>query len=143
MTCGVSHDVAGFALGDDLGIGCADNLVPEPQRTSSKLRNVRANEQFVVVVGWRLVTAIAFGYNQKSVFVLFHVAIGEIARATEFSSADLKPNEVIGVINNPHLVSFGVTHAQECLVPLSEHIFGRRACHMNESLQTLSERECR
>ena len=88
---------------------------------------MRANKKFVIVVGWRLVTAVAFGYNEECVFILFHVAIGKIARATEFSSADLKPNEVIGIINNPHLVSFSVTHAQECLMPLSEYIFGRGA----------------
>ncbi len=87
-----------------------DDFVAKPQETSPKFRNVRANQDFVIVIGGCLVAAIALSDDQKRVVIRLHVAIRKSARAAVFSPADFKPDEVIGIIDDAHFVGLGVAH---------------------------------
>src|ERR1051325_567615 len=91
---------------------------------------MRADEQLVIVKSSSFVAAIAFGHHQEGVFVLFHVAIREPARAAKFRTPDLKPDEVVCVIDDSHLVGFRIADPQERLVPFSQGFRGG-TCHMS------------
>src|SRR5690242_14898518 len=101
----------GLALGDDLSTYRAHDLVAKTKRTLTQFRDVRPNNQFVVVIRGRFVAAIRLCHDEKSVVVLFHVAVRKTARPTIISAAYFEPDEIVGIINDAHLVRFGIADA--------------------------------
>src|ERR1700722_5431520 len=51
------------------------------------------------------------GNNDEAVVFGLHAFVLETELAAEFHAADLKPGEIISVVNHTHLVGFGVAHA--------------------------------
>src|SRR6266550_8895001 len=92
---------------------------------------MRANQEFVIVISWCFITAVAFGHDEKGIVILFHVPIREAAGATKLRPANLEPDQVVGVVNNAHLVRLRVAYAQERFVPLSEYGFWGWTCHLS------------
>src|SRR5690242_11496710 len=103
--------MSGFTFGDNLSADRAYDLVAETKRTFTQFCNVRPNNQFVVVIGGSFVAAVRLGHDEERVLVLFHVAVGKTARPTIIGSADFEPDEIVGIINDAHLVRFGIADA--------------------------------
>ena len=41
----------------------------------------------------------------------FQLAVGKAKRAQQFDAADLKPDQIVGIVDNAHLVGFSIAHA--------------------------------
>jgi hypothetical protein len=110
--------VAGLAFCDYHAIGLAHYLVSKPEGPAAQFGDVGPDNQYVIIVRRRLIATIAFSHDQECIRVLFHVAIRKAARAAEFRASNLKPDQVVGVIDHTHLVGFGIANAEQRFVPL-------------------------
>ena len=48
--------------------------------------------------------------RQNAAVVFLHVVIGKAQRAQHLDAANLKPDQVVGVVDDAHLVGFGIAH---------------------------------
>src|SRR5690349_18600498 len=133
----IGDDVASLAFGDDLSGSSPHDLIAEAKRALAKFGDVSADDQLVVIISWSFVAAVGLGHDQKRALALFHVAIRETARATVVGSAYFEPDQIVGIINDAHLVCFGVTHTQHRFVPNAEYIFRSRAGHLSKTFRTV------
>ena len=58
-----------------------------------------------------LVAAVRFGNDDEAVVFDFHSLVFESELAAKLDAADFEPGEVISVVDDAHLVGFGVAHA--------------------------------
>jgi hypothetical protein len=69
---------------------------------------VRAHYDLVIIVYGSLIAAAGIDHGNKAVVVALHISIAEAELAEEFDTPHFKPDEMIGVIDNAHLVRFGI-----------------------------------
>ena len=50
--------------------------------------------------------------GEAELIVAFHVAVTDAADTAKLGSGHLHPNQVVGVVDNSHLVGFGVADAE-------------------------------
>ena len=74
-------------------------------------------------------------------FVLFHVAVRKSPGSAIIGAPDFEPDEIVGIINDAHLVRFGVTDTQMRFVPNAEYIIGSGACHLNKTFNSFRVHE--
>src|SRR6266849_5302497 len=92
----------------------------------------RAHNNLVIIVYGSLVAAAGIDYGNKAVVVALHIFIAEAELAEEFHASHFKPDEMIGVIDDPHLVGFGIADANaglihRCIAPVHRPVhFGLR-----------------
>jgi hypothetical protein len=72
---------------------------------------VRAHNDFIVIPRRGLVSATRVNNRNKTLVLPFHLAIRESQLSQEFHTPDLEPDEMVGMIDDSHLVSFGIAHA--------------------------------
>src|SRR5690349_13212869 len=76
---------------------------------------MRAHDNLVVISGRRLVAATSVDHRNEAVVLPLHVTVGKTQLAHIFHAPDLKPDEVIGMIDHPHLIGLGIAHPQPAL----------------------------
>ena len=67
--------MSGLAFGDYLAVRRANDFVAKTEGTATEFGDVSANQKLVVVIRGSLVAAIAFGYHQERVILLFHITV--------------------------------------------------------------------
>ena len=72
--------------------------------------DTRAHAQHFVVARRLFVAAMHVGDDDVAVVFGFHLFVFKAEGAHQFHTANLKPDQVVGVINHPHLVGLGITH---------------------------------
>src|SRR3954454_8480039 len=72
---------------------------------------MRADFYLFVISGRSLVAATRINHGDETSIFLFHLPVGEPELPHKFDSPDLKPDEVIGMINDSHLVGFRIANA--------------------------------
>src|SRR6202158_5824609 len=72
---------------------------------------VRAHYNLVIIVYGSLVAAAGIDYGNEAVVFALHIFVAEAQLAEEFHTSHFKPDEMIGVIDDAHLVGFGVADA--------------------------------
>src|SRR5437899_5529313 len=95
---------------------------------------VRAHNNLVIIVYGSLVTAAGIDYGNEAVVFALHIFIAESELAEKFHASHFEPDEMIGVIDDPHLVGFGITdadasfiHRHRCMPPAHRPVhFGLR-----------------
>jgi hypothetical protein len=50
-----------------------------------------------------------------AIVVNLHLLVVEAYLAQKLDPADLEPNEEVGIVDDPHLVGFGITHTDSGL----------------------------
>jgi hypothetical protein len=85
--------------------------VAEAENGAARLRDVGADDQFVVVAGGRLVACDGLYNGDAAAFFLLHGFVGEAELAHVFDAADFKPDQIVGMVDDAHLVGFGVADA--------------------------------
>jgi hypothetical protein len=78
-------------------------LITDPRRS--------ADQDFVVVAGRRAIAATGFVYRQDALVLGFQLAVGKAQGAQQFDAANLKPDQVVGIVDNAHLVGLGIAHS--------------------------------
>ena len=88
----------------------AHDLVAEPHAHRRQQLARRPDLELVVVPRRLAVVAVRFDHRQREA-VGFHLAIAPAGVAQQIGAADLEPDEVVRVVDDAHLVGFGVAHA--------------------------------
>src|SRR5262249_34931579 len=65
-----------------------------------------------VIVGGRAPVAALDGGDEDQDPPLFHDAVRQTGRAAELGAGDLEPDDVVGVVDDPHPVGLGISDAQ-------------------------------
>src|SRR5438132_8950915 len=99
------------------------DFIAEPERAPRQLRNPRAYDQFVFISSRVFVAATRLGDDQKQSSLAFHVTVGKTAVVAILAPTYFKPNEVIRVVGNPHLIGLRIPHPRTRLGYLSEQFF--------------------
>src|SRR5580704_2510524 len=78
--------------------------------------NAGPHADFVVIARRAYVAAVGVHHGQPDAVRLLQIPITQTSSPAVFGPADLHPNEVIGVIDNPHLVGLGIADAKASLM---------------------------
>src|ERR1039458_168829 len=84
---------------------------------------VRAHDDLVIIMYGSLVAALGIDYGDEAVVFALHIFIAEAELAEEFHTSHFKPDEMIGVIDDAHLVGFGIAGADASFIH-------RRCCYL-------------
>jgi len=120
LACAAARDVKGMAGGEEFLVLLAVEFVAELQGAIFGFEYGSANGEEIVVARRMQIAASNVRYDDIRVIVYFHLLVVETQRAHEFNAANLEPDQVIGVVNDAHLVGFGVADANGFIV-MSEH----------------------
>src|ERR1019366_9438343 len=77
---------------------------------------VSAHYDLVIIVHGSLVAAAGIDYGDEAVVFALHIFIAETELAEKFHASHFKPDEMIGVIDDSHLVGFGIADADASFV---------------------------
>ncbi len=94
--------------------GCAVDGVREAENGAADAGDAGADEELVVVAGGGFVAAGGFDDGDAGLLLALHGFVVEAELAHEFGAADLEPYEVVGVVDDAHLVGFGVANPYFC-----------------------------
>src|SRR5581483_7674 len=109
---GVRNDVSGFAFRQQRAIGLADDLVPEVEQRISYVFQPGAYQDAVVVPGRGPKPAARVYYGNEASIRDFHFFVSEAELAKQLYATNLKPDQIVRVVDHAHLVGLGVTHPQ-------------------------------
>src|SRR5208282_3220141 len=112
----IGDDVRGFAFGQQLACFRVSQLVSETDHFLPHMFQVRAHDDLVIIVYGSLVAGLGIDNGDKAIVFALHFLIAEAELAHEFDTSYFKPDEMIGVIDEAHLVGFGVADAEASLV---------------------------
>ena len=73
----------------------------------------RCGRQHIVKSGGPLVAAIGFGDDDEAIVLDLHLLVFKAQLAAKLDAARFKPDEIICVIDDAHLVGFRITHADD------------------------------
>src|SRR5450631_3877974 len=105
-----------LAFGQQLAGFRVSQFVSEVNHFLPDVFQVRAHDDLVIIVYGSPVAAAGIDYSDEAVVFALHIFIAEAELAKEFHPSHFKPNEVIGVINNAHLVGFSVADADPSFI---------------------------
>src|SRR5208282_1321602 len=100
-----------LAFGQQLACSRASQFVSEADHSRPNMLQIRAHDDLVIIVHGSLVAAAGIDHGDEAVVFPLHIFIAETELAKEFDSSHFKPDEMIGVIDDAHLVGFGIAHA--------------------------------
>src|SRR5882724_4031649 len=107
----VGNDMRSLAFSQQGVVAGAHEFVSENNDALTKITDVGPHDQFVVVECGSLVAATSIDQGDEELIVLLHLLVGKAKLAHQVDPPDFKPDEVIRVVNNAHLVSFSVMDA--------------------------------
>src|ERR1019366_1082308 len=112
----IGDDVRGLAFGQQLARIHFPQFVPEVDYLLPDMFQIRAHDDLVIIVYRSLIAAAGIDYGDKAIVFALHIFIGKAELAEEFHSPHFKPDEMIGVIDDAHLVGFGVADANASFI---------------------------
>lgn len=101
-----------FSFGEQFAAGGAADFVGEADHARAGAGDPGGGEDFVVVAGRAEVAAADPDDDEVQAAALLHFAVADALHAAELGAGDFHPDEVVGVVDDPHLVGFGVTDAE-------------------------------
>src|SRR4029077_2116421 len=107
----IGDDVRGLAFGQQLTSLRAAQLISKSDHLLPHMFQICAHNNLVIIVHGSLVAALGIDYGDEAVFFPLHIFIAEAKLAEEFDTSHFKPDEMIGVIDDAHLVGFGISDA--------------------------------
>jgi hypothetical protein len=108
---GINAEVFCLSFYQGLPGPCADNLIYEADRTTPQGLEGGPYRNQLVVLRRPSVFAQCLG-NYQAVALFFQLKVVKTPLATIFRSAHLKPDEVVGVVDQPHAVGLRIADPQ-------------------------------
>jgi hypothetical protein len=93
-----------------VGDGVRDQII-EHHTTGARLSQARSNTNDVVVASGRVESRRQLGDGESDPGAL-HFGVAQAARSDEVGPSDFAPHEIVRVIDDTHLVGFGVPNAK-------------------------------
>lgn len=118
--------VDGVAGGEEFVVGLAEDFVAELEGAGLGFEDAGADGEEFVVASGMVVAAVDVRDDHVGVVFELHALVVEAEGAHEFDAADFEPDEEVGMVDNAHLIGFGVTHADGDVV-MGEHVCSDRA----------------
>jgi len=106
----VHVDVLGESRGQEFGIGRAEDLVGELGKTCVRFFDEGPDYDPIVEAGGAQVAAIGLNDSERDAFLALQVTVMESVGLAPFDSREFHPDEIVGVVDNPHLVGFCISH---------------------------------
>jgi len=107
--------VIGTAGGEEPGgfaiFGDGAHLVAERDGAMVCAGDEGGDFDFVVIAGGAEIAAIDGGDGEEDAVIALQVFVAEAVGAAVIDAGDFHPDEVIGVVDDAHLIGFGITHA--------------------------------
>ncbi len=103
----VNPDVFGCASCDQLLI-CFD-AVGEGHAAAPQVFDPAGNQNTIPITGRRSIGKLSTG-DQQEITLLFDSSVVESSFEAKPGAGKFEPDQIVGVVNNPHLVGFGVPH---------------------------------
>ena len=113
---GIGDDVRGLTFGQQLARLRPSQFVSEADRSRPDMFQARAHDDFVIIVHGSLVAAAGIDDRDEAAVFALHIFIAEAELAQKFRPAHFKPDEMIGVIDDAHLIGLGVAHADASFI---------------------------
>ncbi len=89
-----------------------DHVVLKPHHAGMCHFQCGFDSDLFVIPGWGVISAGSLGNCEQDAVIRFHIAIPDSSGPAPFNTTNLHPDEVIGVVDNPHLVGFCKTGSQ-------------------------------
>src|SRR5208282_297102 len=105
-----------LAFGQQLACSRASQFVSEADHLLPHMLQARAHDDLVIIVHGSLVAALGIDHGDKAIVFKLHFFVAEAELAQEFDASHFKPDEMIGVIDDAHLVGFSIADADSSLV---------------------------
>ncbi len=109
----VGNDMGALARSKQLERALIADLITEADDLIRSRCHRGTDENIILEAGRRLVTACCLGNHHHAAVPGFEVAIMKIVGTTPCHSADFKPNEVVRIIDDPHLIRLGIAHVDD------------------------------
>jgi hypothetical protein len=91
-------------------------FVSETNHFLPNMFQMRAHDDLVIIVHGSLVAALRIDDGNEAVVFPLHIFIAEAELAEQFDPPHFKPDEMIGVIDDAHLVGFGIADANASFI---------------------------
>ena len=124
MALAICNHVDGLTAGQEFVARLPLDFVVKNQNAFAAGAETCPHYDFVVVARRSFIPAAGFGNHNVQPVLLLHVAVGKSKLAAKIRASNFKPHQVVGVIDNPHLVRFSITDAK-----LSARPVGREFSH--------------
>src|SRR5208282_3322496 len=105
-----------LAFGQQLACSRASQFVSEADHSRPNMLQARAHDDLVIIVHGSLVAALGIDHGDKAIVFKLHFFVAEAELAQEFDTSHFKPDEMIGVIDDAHLVGFCIADADSSLI---------------------------
>jgi hypothetical protein len=112
----VADDVDGLAFGEELAlsslwVGCAEDAICKFDDGAAEQSGAGLDLNLVVVAGRGAIAAAGFNHGENALMLGFKLAVSEAEGAEQLDAAYLKPDQIIRVVDDAHLVGFGIADA--------------------------------
>ncbi len=97
-------------------------LISEVKNLLAHMFQIGPHNDLVIIVHRRLIAAAGIGDRYAAVVVPFHIFITEAELPQQFHPPHFKPDEMISVIDDPHLIGFGIADSYASLIHRHIHI---------------------
>src|SRR5450631_2269553 len=97
----------------------AEEFVGEADRAIAGFGDTGADAEALVVARGVEIAAVSVDYDDVAIVGGFHGFVFDAEGAHELDAADFEPDEIVGVVDDAHLVGFGVAHADGGVVEFS------------------------
>lgn len=108
---GIYRDQGSLCRGEQTPVGGAVNGVPKGDPTFRCLSHPATHTNGVIVAGWRPITQLRGHYRQPQTLfferAIAHAPLPHVVRTSRFT-----PDQIDGVVGDPHLVRFVVPHPE-------------------------------
>ncbi len=110
----------GVAGGEEFLIFLAEEFVAEFQCACFCFEDAGADGDEFIVASWMMIATMNVSDDDVGIVVEFHALVVETKGAHQFDATDFEPDEVVGVVDDAHLIGFGIANANGVVV-MSEH----------------------
>jgi len=108
----VADHVDGFAFCQERGFfalgGFAEDAIGEFEDRAAQQGGTAFDQNLVVIAGRGAIAAGDFDHRENAAVLLFQLAVREAEGAEQFDAADFEPDEVVGIVDDAHLVGLCV-----------------------------------
>src|SRR5579871_4462234 len=109
-----AEDVLGITGSQTPRVLAGQQLISEADHAGVGFFDLRAHNHLIVIAGRSIIPAVYFDDGQQNPGRL-QIAISAARHPAVLHAPNFHPNQIVGVVNDAHLVGFGVTYPQPCV----------------------------
>src|SRR5882724_356652 len=108
--------MCGLTFGQQFATLRISQFISEVDHFLPHMSHVGAHDNLVIIVHGSLVTAARVDNGNEAVVLALHIFITETHLAEELHPPHFKPDEMIGVIDDTHLIGFSIAYADASFI---------------------------